>query len=255
MIATSLEKLKRLYEHPSKHSNYQELPSRLRAMLPIKAQINQPRHDIARLQFISENLNVKDTNILDIGANTGFFSFEMLERGASATTLYEGNIAHSDFIRICADVLGVADRLTVLNRYYNFKEKPPTFPFDIILLLNVLHHVGDDFSSDIQDVNIAHKFIADGLRHVLSCGKYTIFQLGYCWKGDRNRPLFRDGTKSEQISFVEAAISGIGRCVGIGIAEINDGVVQYVQPNLGNMQRDDNIGEFLNRPLFIIESM
>lgn len=254
MITTSLEKLKKLYAHPSKHSNYQELPSRLRAMLAMKAQTHQARHDIARLQFISEHLSVKDTNILDIGANTGFFSFEMLERGASATTLYEGNAAHADFIRICAEVLGVADKLTVFDCYYHFEDKPSTIPFDIVLLLNVLHHAGDDFATDIQDMNLARKFIADGLRHVLSCGKHTIFQLGYCWKGDRNRSLFRYGTKTEQISFVEEAISGIGRCVGIGIAEINNGMVQYVRPNTKNLQRHDEIGEFLNRPLFIIES-
>jgi hypothetical protein len=40
----------------------------------------------------------------------------------------------------------------------------------------------------------------------------------------------------------------------IGIAQRSDGVVQYRPLDGRNIERDDALGEFLNRPLFILRS-
>ncbi len=83
---------------------------------------------------------------------------------------------------------------------------------------------------------------------------YVILQLGFNWKGDRYLPLFDNGTKSEMIAFLQINIESFLDITRIGIAQKKDNNVIYSDLTDSNIERDDSLGEFLNRPLFILKS-
>lgn len=235
------EHMTELYNRVSKHSQYQTCGEFV---------AKRPHYERERLNFLLENLDVRGKNILDIGGNTGWFSLELLSRGAEHVSLWEGNQAHAEFAR---ETAGHDERLEVHAEYYDFDEAD-TRTYDLVLLLNVLHHTGDDYGGRIPDAEAAKKEILRQLIHIADRTQYIFFQLGFNWKGNINSPLFKRGTKSEMISFVEDGVKGFCDVVSTGIAERNsEGVVKYCQPNAENIRRDDSLGEFLNRPIFLLK--
>jgi hypothetical protein len=93
---------KQLIEHyskTSKHSNYQILPDRLKKIIGSNEIQTKTRYEKERLDYILEHLPVRNTKVPDIGGNTGYFTFEMLEAGASHAYYYEGNPDHAEFVR------------------------------------------------------------------------------------------------------------------------------------------------------------
>jgi hypothetical protein len=65
--------------------------------------------------------------------------------------------------------------------------------------------------------------------------------------------LFANGTKRELIDFVRTGIDGIWDIEKIAVAEKNT-KIYYTDLNENNIERNDSLGEFLNRPLFILKS-
>jgi len=251
----SLARLRELYLHQSKHSSYQVLPKRLRAILDSDSLGTRSRHEESRLNFITDTLEIRDSTILDIGGNTGFFSVELLDRGAGSATLYEGNPAHAEFTRLSASVLGLSERLVVVNEYLDLPNLDMDKRFHLALLMNVLHHLGDDFGDPTLGVEEARTLIEKSLEGIARFSDYLVFQLGYCWKGNRDLPLFKSGTKQEQVDFTARAIRGHWEMIAIGIPELEGDRVFYRKPTPENMKRQDLLGEFLNRPLFIMKSL
>ncbi len=238
----------------SKHSNYQLLPKNLKKIMGDNSK-NISRHfEAERLDFISETVNVKNTRLIDIGANTGFFTFELLDRGASTAICFEGNKDHAAFIIEASKVLNQEERIIVKNQYFDFKSGLENFDADIVLLLNVLHHVGDDYGDKELSKDQALCQIIDSLKKIAKISTYVIFQLGFNWKGDRDQPLFDNGTKSEMIAFLKINIESFFDITRIGIAQKIDNGVMYTDLTNDNIERDDTLGEFLNRPLFIMKS-
>jgi hypothetical protein len=82
-----------------------------------------------------------------------------------------------------------------------------------------------------------------------------VFQLGFNWKGNRNNGLFKNGTKRELIDFINQGIKGFWEIQTIGIAESVDNEYVFNDLNEINIQRNDEIGEFLNRPIIILKSL
>jgi SAM-dependent methyltransferase len=251
----SLARLRYLYLHQSKHSSYQVLPGRLREILAGDSLGTRSRHEESRLNFIIDTLEIRDSTILDIGGNTGFFSVELLDRGAASATLYEGNPVHAEFSRLAASVLGLTERLAVVNEYLDLPNLEMDKHFHLALLMNVLHHLGDDFGDPALGVEEARTLIEKSLERVAWFSDFLVFQLGYCWKGNRDLPLFKSGTKQEQVDFMTRAIRGHWEMIAIGIPELEGDRVFYREPTPENMKRQDPLGEFLNRPLFILKSL
>jgi hypothetical protein len=81
-----------------------------------------------------------------------------------------------------------------------------------------------------------------------------VLQIGFCWKGNRNHILFGNGTKQEMIEFVKGAIEGAWSIEHIGVAEGTKSAPEYNELSPENIQRRDDLGEFLNRPIFILKS-
>lgn len=137
------EKLIQLYNKNSKHSGYQKLASSLEEIIDESKLKMSSRYEKERLDYIISKINLQGKNILDIGGNTGFFTFESSQRGARNIDFYEGNIAHAQFVELGVEYLGLEDRIHVHKEYYSFEENEKKY--DIVFLMNVLHHFGDDY--------------------------------------------------------------------------------------------------------------
>lgn len=244
------KKLVDLYQVSSKHSNYQVLPDILQSEIGKNICV-KTRYEKERLQYILDNLQVENQSILDIGGNSGYFTIELVRKGASLY-YWEGNEAHAQFVGLAAEYLNISDRLTVTNSYFNFDEIEGKY--DIVLLLNVLHHVGDDFGNKDITIQKARERIIEALIRLSYNTSYLVFQLGYNWKGNRNLCLFQEGTKQEMIDFILNGTKNYYDLEKIGIPEKCDDCVLYSNLSEKNIVRDDKLGEFLNRPLFILRS-
>jgi SAM-dependent methyltransferase len=188
---------------------------------------------------------------LDIGCNTGYFLFELIERGVKFATGYEGGKFHAKFCQEAISLLEI-NNARIINEYYNFHEEEH---FDIALLLNVLHHVGDDYGDTGLSMKNAKKAIIEQLNSLSNHADFVVFQLGFNWKGDITKCLFENGTKKEMIDFITNGIKNHYDILSIGIAQKKNGIVYYEDVNEENIKRDDSLGEFLNRPLFILKSV
>ena len=248
---TKIEALKKLYAKTSKHSNYQILASELEQYLTNNDIEVKSRNESLRLDYFLKNINIKHKKVLDIGGNTGYFTFEFLKNGASVLEYYEGNQEHAQFVKLASELLGYDNKLRIHNEYYNFDQDEG---YDIVLVLNVLHHLGDDFGDNKVSKEKALETI---IKHMKAMAKQTdilVFQLGFNWKGDRNLPLFDNGTKKEMIDFITLNLNNEFEILKIGVAEYANGNIIYNDLNNNNTQRNDSLGEFLNRPIFIMKS-
>jgi SAM-dependent methyltransferase len=249
----STQQLIALYHQSSKHSNYQVLPKCLVDLIPSgHLQVNS-RHEEARMTFFRQHVEFKGKTVVDIGGNTGYFSFEAIASGAKKVTLIEGNTHHSQFVDAAAKLTKLDDRIDVRNEYFEFADGTMNqTPFDVMLLLNVLHHVGDDFDDPTVMRENALTLIARYLRGVAAVASTLIFQLGFNWKGDRNLPLFPNGTKRELVDFVIGAVRGTWDINAIGVATMVEDRILYTLLDDNNVKRNDALGEFLNRPIFVM---
>jgi SAM-dependent methyltransferase len=249
-----IQDLIRLYSMSSKHSSYQCLPSELISLFGSTKLIINSRFENERVKYILRNIDIKSKNILDIGANTGFFSFEFLKEGAEHFTAYEGNKAHADFLACATNVLGRQKQVDIFNEYFLFDSPIFEKKYDITLLLNVLHHIGDDFGDKDISINSVKKLIIKSLNSLANITTYLVFQLGFNWKGNRDNRLFEAGTKREMIDFIRDGTYQNWSIDKIGVAERLGDTVTYNDLNDNNIKREDPLGEFLNRPIFILKS-
>lgn len=251
-----IDKLCFLYKNQSKHANYQILPRKLQPFFESHPIQIKSRHEEERLNFIKANINISQKSLLDIGGNTGFFTFELLDSGATSATLYEGNRIHAEFVHTAAKLLNLSNRLTVINSYFDSSINgiSPSH-FNVTLLMNVLHHIGDDYGDKSITINKARELVANSLKNLAAFTDILAFQIGYCWKGNRNLPLFKTGSKQEQIDFLIQSTENYWKVSAIGIPQITDQKIAYEKPTKENMNRQDGLGEFLNRPLFILKSL
>ncbi len=250
-MKSKIEQLKEMYANTSKHSNYQILASELQKYLTNDEIDVKSRSETIRLDYFLKNVDIKNKSVLDIGGNTGYFTFEFLKNGASSLEYYEGNQEHAKFVQLASEVLGYTDSLSVYNKYYNFDQDEK---YDVVLLLNVLHHLGDDFGDDKVSKEKALETIIEHMKAMAKQTDILVFQLGFNWKGDRNLPLFENGTKKELIDFITSNLNDEFNILKIGVAEEQNGEVVYSDLNDNNIQRVDSLGEFLNRPIFIMKS-
>jgi hypothetical protein len=120
--------------------------------------------------------------------------------------------------------------------------------------MNVLHHVGDDYNQSVQDIDSAKDHILSSLNQIANCTKTLVFQLGFNWQGNIDLPLFSRGEKKEVIDFITIGTEEYWKLQAIGIAIPSDLGIVYVDLDPSNISRMDELGEFLNRPIFILES-
>jgi len=248
------DRLLTLYNETGKHSQYQIPAKVLSNLLPVATLNIRSRFEQERLDYILRHIECRGAQFTDIGGNTGFFTFEMIDHGADFAIFIEGNPAHSAFVEEAARVLKWQDQIRVYSQYFDFGNDLDWVDSDICFLLNVLHHVGDDYGRNIRDVDSAKANILLSLKRLAKHVKQLVFQLGFNWQGNIEKPLFQHGTKKELIRFLESGIRDDWSIQNIGIAERRPNGIVYKDANSANIERDDSLGEFLNRPIFIMRS-
>jgi SAM-dependent methyltransferase len=247
-----IDKLKDMYNKVSKHSGYQVIASPLLELVSDKDIKVTSRSERERFEYIQKIVDLTGKKVADVGGNTGFFSFESVNAGAKKVSYIEGNRDHAEFVSLASEVIGFSDRIEISNEYFKFNNSDVIF--DVMFILNVLHHVGDDYGNKDLSINFAKKEIINSLKNIASQTKILIFQIGYNWKGDVTLPLFENGTKNEQIDFLVSSLGDFYDIMSIGIAEKNEKNVVYHEKNENNVAKFDSYGEFLNRPLFVMRS-
>lgn len=250
-----INKLKILYARKSKHSSYQLLPKRLSLIIGNDKFVIKTRHEEERFRYILKNVDVKGKKILDIGGNTGFFSFELIDKGAQNIHYYEGNKIHADFVCLAAKILRIKSKIKITNNYLTFKDELENKKYDIILLLNVLHHLGDDYGNKKTSIKRTQQDIIKQLNYLAKNTSILVFQMGFNWKGNIKKLLFEKGTKKEVVDFINQGIKNYWEVIKIGVAEIINDKIEYFDLNDKNIIRNDQLGEFLNRPIFILKSL
>lgn len=245
------EQLSKLYMESSKHSNYQVLCSELRKIIPQDQLTIVSRYEYERLAYICSQIDFDGKNVLDIGGNTGFFTMEAIRAGAKHVDYYEGNKTHAEFVNVSAKVLDCTEKVTVFPEYYLFNQNKKIY--DIILCLNVVHHLGDDFDKG-KDIQSAKNEMLSCINNMAAITDMMVFQMGFNWCGDKNNCLFENGTKTEMEDFLQKGTKDFWSIEKIGTAGSNDGVIEYNDMDEHNNIRIDCLGEFLNRPIFIMRS-
>ncbi len=249
-----IERLKWLYNQTSKHSNYQILPDKLNNIIG-DGLLVQSRFEKERLNYINSKIEINNKKLLDIGGNTGFFTIQSVMDGAKHVDYYEGNKNHADFVKEACELMGIQQKVDVFAEYFDFKKTISDKRYDIVYNLNVLHHMGDDFDSGKDKVQ-AKKDIIDMINGMATMTKVMVFQLGFNWKGNPRECLFNDGTKKELIDYIQKGTRDYWKIAHIGIAvKEGDGTIVYNDLDDRNICRQDSLGEFLNRPLLIMESL
>lgn len=245
-------KLIELHKKNTKHSNYQILPNALVNILD-KTQLKiHSRHESERMIYFVSKVSFENKKILDIGANTGYFTFESIDAGASSVVVYEGNKNHAEFITEASKI--VSYPILAKPEYYAFEEDNTNY-YDVVLLLNIVHHLGDDYGDNSVNKENAKKQMLQCINKLSKNCEKMIFQMGFNWKGNRYDCLFDNGTKNEQIKFIEAGIESYWKIENIGVAEKENGQIVYKDLTEKNIKRDDTLGEFLNRPIIILKSL
>lgn len=242
-----------LYENKSKHSNYQILPNKIKSIINPEDINTKTRSEYARLKYMTDEMDFTGKTVLDIGANSGYFSFELLDAGASSVHYYEGNSEHAEFVGLAAKVLGLEGKMRITNDYFQF-DGSDNGHYDVCLLLNVLHHVGDDYGDNTMAIENAKQQIIRQLNGMNKVADTLVFQLGFNWKGDTKHCLFENGTKREMIDFIREGVKNDWDIDSIAIAVRDGEEITYKPLDDQNIERDDSMGEFLNRPLFILKS-
>lgn len=246
-----IERLKNLYSHVSKHSNYQILTDELAVLLNQDHLHIKSRQERERFDYMLRHVDFQGKNVLDIGGNTGYFTFEIIKNGAEHVDYYEGNREHAEFVALAAKILGVEEKITIYPEYYMFCEKK--HQYDIVLNLNIVHHLGDDFKKADKKEN-AKKEMLTCINGLSYCTDLMIFQMGYNWKGDARECLFENGTKGELELYLEEGTKEYWKIVNTGIATDHHGIIRYEEKTEANNIRKNELGEFLNRPIFIMRT-
>ena len=235
-----------------KHSIYYRLPQRFEKINDAGVANPADRmREKSRFEYISSNVDYSGSSVLDIGCNTGYFLFSALDCGAVDVECYEGSISSFGILSGFVDVS--AEKILAFNRYFDFHADVGQKKFNVTHLLNVVHHIGDDYHDSLSLDN-AKIMMLNNINCLAAASQFMVFQMGFNWQGDVRKPLFQNGTKREMIDFLEEGTSHVWEIQKVGVAVGSKDRVLYVDLDKENIRRDDSLGEFLNRPIFIMKS-
>ena len=213
------------------------------------------KYEDERFEYIRDNVEFKDKKIIDIGGNTGYFSFEAYNKGAISIDYYEGDSKSAEFMKTAVDFFGFNISFAIHNVYYDFAKIDKTKIYDIGFFLNVAHHLGGNSGDEVlESKEEAKKKMISVVNDMSRIIKLMVFQIGFNWRGNTSENLFEHGTKKEMIDWISDSTQDYWEISRIGVAERDKNNIRYIDKSEKNLERDDSLGEFLNRPIFIMHS-
>jgi SAM-dependent methyltransferase len=205
------DSLLNLWHSTGKHGVYQQLPDFLSADFGVKAPVDERwRGDRTRLDYLRTRMDFKGLRVTDIGANTGFFSLTLAHDLGAQVTAIEPDPANRDFLREVARAydlseMGVSDDPVTLSTVGQL----PTA--DMVLLLNVLHHAGDDFDSTVvRTREDMPGYLTQYLTALAGTTRRMVFQLGYNWHGNKATPLVPVREPLAMLGYLEPIFNASG---------------------------------------------
>ncbi len=184
------EELANLYYDRSKHSVYQTLPKFVEEALGFNFSIDQQwRGDEVRMAYLSDLIDWSDKRVVDIGANTGYFSLNLARHHGCRAICYESNARHCRLIERIADYFAMQD-ICVVERSVGIREVGSMVEADVALLLNVLHHVGHDFDQTrVNSPSEVENYCIEYLARLRTRVSTLVLQMGYNWGGNKTTPI------------------------------------------------------------------
>jgi len=210
--------LRQLYADGSKHSVYQNVPAFVSDALGYTEKIDELwRGDTARYQYLVSRLDLAGQAIVDVGANTGFFALSLAHRCRDArVTAVEGNPNHASFIRRIAALFEMSN-VEVRCAYADYAGSLLLPECDTMLLLNILHHAGVDFDLGmVAQPSALADYVIEYLGRIKMRTRRVVFQMGYHWGGNKQRPIVPLAQDAEKIVYT----SGLFRACGWTIRSV-----------------------------------
>jgi SAM-dependent methyltransferase len=271
-----LDRLGELYSDSSKHSVYQSIPTFIQDSLNYRESINERwRGDSARWAYLHKYLDLNNRSILDIGANTGFFTLSLAHMYPESTcTALEGNANHAEFIELVKAHYQMSN-VRVLHRYLDFAGLDKLGTYDTVLLFNVLHHAGVDFDEPlIPSRDDLYAYLVRYLTKLRNHCDQLLFQMGYNWGGNKQQPIVALANDSEKYIYTNRFLQEAGWSIAHMVATYGcDDMVPVYHQNLPDdvvnaaNARDastlrrrldellapdlDTFSEFYRRPIFV----
>lgn len=220
-------RLQALYHDASKHSVYQSVPAFVSRALGYQEEIHSFwRSDRPRYDYLRQRLDFQaSARGADIGANTGYFSLNLAyDQPDLVIAAYEMNPRHAEFIRLTAAAFAL-EHLKVRAESCDFAGLAGLPAFDVVFLLNVLHHAGFDFDRHVPDDNCAFTEYAIGyLARLREHSRTLVFQVGSNRGGDKQRPLFAYDDDVARLDWLSRVLIASGwTATHLGYARISPG--------------------------------
>jgi hypothetical protein len=274
------DKLSKLYNDQSKHANYQNIPDFVKKDLDYQEQVNETwRGDRARYEYIVHAVDfAKGIKVADIGANTGFFTLSLAHDNHQSTFFaYEPHEQHACFIETIVNHYKMQNVFTICQSI-GLREIRDLPNYDVIFLLNVLHHAGVDYDSDLlASKDGIFEYLVNYLSKLKAKTDILILQIGYNWGGNKQQPIVPVNQIPEMLYFMKevyarakwrikhiAIYARDGECgkyhdladdviKSLCLMEDKKSFFQLVETGLNNIDATQN-SEFYNRPIFILEN-
>ncbi len=227
-----ITELRTLYFDGSKHASYQNVPTFVEEALGFQVSIDEGwRSDKPRYRYLLEHCPLRPgEHVVDIGANTGYFSLSLAQRFTNCQfTAYELHPQHVEFMRLvrCAFQLY---NLDIDPKPVEVEDAHQLPRYDLVLFMNVLHHLGCDFDVDVgrNNDNFRHTAVTllSGLRQA---GNRMLFQMGTNRGGDKSNPIVDARDEPRKLAFLTGLLQTAGWTVDhIAFAQqLPDGDIRF----------------------------
>ena len=168
-------------------SHYQELPPCvLKRLVDFDSNINykpaQLPLDSSRYSWIISNLNMKNLNVIDLGANLGYFSVRLASESNANVYAYETLYEYAKSIGVFSKVCGLSNNLKVIQESINLENINELQIVDATLHLNVLHHAGIFFDHEkVTNIDDWYSYAVEHLRSFSAKSEIMVIQIGNMW--------------------------------------------------------------------------
>ncbi len=190
MMSTLHEDLRRLYYDASKHSAYQSVPEFVEAELGFTVPLDHNwRSDKPRYEYLVNHLDFRGRRVIDIGANTGYFTLNLARTYGARVVAYEANPNHCEIIERIVEEFGVAG-VRVYARGIGVDDVRKLDSTDIVLFSNVAHHAGHDYDEiQVPERRAVYAHLVAYAGRLAERAEQLVFQMGYNWGGNKAEPI------------------------------------------------------------------